>query len=195
MVEIYIARHGLTESNKKKIYMGRSEEGLSQEGAVQAKNLARSLHAIGIKRIYSSPIRRALETAQIVGTILKAPIEIEEDFKEMELGSWAGLAEEEVSRKFPDDYRLWNTRPVDLVLPNRETLGELKSRILRTILKIKGKDSEFPVLVITHVALIRCLLIHFEGLDMNLYRTIEIPNASLFGLQWDDSQPHMSRFL
>lgn len=175
--------------------MGDSEEGLSPDGVVQAEALARSLQHLGLKRIFSSPMRRALETAKIIGDFLNTPVEIENDLAEMRLGPWKGLTEEEVSRQYPEDYILWNTKPVDLVLPNRETLCDLKSRILRTILKIKENDSEFPVLVITHVALIRCLFIHFEGLDMNLYRTIEIPNVSLFRLQLDDSRPRMSRFL
>ena len=79
MVEIYFTRHGLTESNKKNIYMGDSEEGLSPDGAAQAKALARSLQDIGLKKIFSSPTKRALETSKIIGDILNIPVETEKD--------------------------------------------------------------------------------------------------------------------
>jgi len=57
MKEIYIARHGITESNKRKIYMGPSDEGLAPEGRVQSENLGGAIQYLGINRIYSSPVR------------------------------------------------------------------------------------------------------------------------------------------
>jgi len=116
--------------------MGRSQEGLAPEGIAQAENLGKSLLHLGIKRIYSSPMYRALETASIIANTLKVPLEIERDLPEMELGIWAGLTEEEVSKKFPEDYRLWNTKPANLILPGRETLAEVQDRALKAIYEV-----------------------------------------------------------
>lgn len=193
MVEIYFTRHGLTESNKKNIYMGDSEEGLSPDGAAQAKALARSLQDIGLKKIFSSPTKRALETSKIIGDILNIPVETEKDLAEMKLGPWKGLTEEEVSRKYPEDYFLWNTRPADLVLPERETLCEVQQRIIKAVARIKERSGKFPVLAVTHVTPIRSLIIYYQRLDINVYRTINIPHLSVFRLQLDGGKASISR--
>ena len=194
MIELYITRHGITESNKKKIYMGDSEEGLALDGVVQAKVLGKSLQDLGLKRIFSSPMKRALETAKIIGDILNTPVEIEDDLAEMRLGPWKGLTEEEVSRQYPDDYFLWNTRPADLVLPDRETLCDVQQRILQAIIRIKERCRKFPVLAVTHVTPIRSLIIHYQRLDINVYRTINIQNLSVFRLRLDGDEASISRF-
>jgi len=195
MAEIYIVRHGITESNKKRIYMGRSQEGLAPEGIIQAGNLGKSLLPLGIKRIYSSPMQRALETASIIANTLKVPVEIERDLAEMELGIWTGLTEQEVSKKFPDEYRLWNTRPHDLFLADREPLTEVQQRALKAIAHIKEMNDGFPVLAVTHVAIVRCLILYYQSLNLNLYRTIPVPNVSVFRLQLDGDFGRICRFL
>jgi alpha-ribazole phosphatase/probable phosphoglycerate mutase len=195
MTDIYISRHGITESNKKKIYAGRSDERLSPEGRVQTENLGRTIQCLGINRIYSSPVQRALETAQIISQILNIPVEIENELAEMKLGAWAGLTEDEVSERFLGDYQLWNTRPAELVLPERETLREIQERALRVISHINKKSDGSSVLIVTHVAIVRCLIIHYQRLDINLYRRIDVPNASVFRLQWDGDYAAISRFL
>jgi broad specificity phosphatase PhoE len=86
MAEIYIARYGLTESNKKKIYMGLSEEGLALEGQQQSEVPGRSLRSLGIDRIYSSPLRRAVETSEIINRTLYVPILLEKGLTEMRFG-------------------------------------------------------------------------------------------------------------
>lgn len=73
-MELYIARHVITESNKKRIYMGWSEEGLALEGREQAKALGQSLQSLGIQQIYSSPLRRAVKTSEMIGQLLRVPI-------------------------------------------------------------------------------------------------------------------------
>ena len=136
-----------------------------------------------------------METSEIIRRILNVPIFIGENLTKMRLGSWMGLTEDEVSKKFPDDCQLWNTRPGDLVLPDRETLSEVQKRALKAVDKIKEKTVGSPVLAVTHVAILRCLIIYFQKLDINLYRTIDIPNASVFRLRLDGDSGHITRFL
>jgi broad specificity phosphatase PhoE len=195
MLEIYIARHGTTESNKRKIYAGRGDERLAPIGMIQAETLGRSLRPLGIKKIYSSPLQRALETSQIVGNILRIPVEIEEGLTEMKLGAWTGLSEDEVDRTYPEDYKLWNSMPANLILPARETLAEVLQRVLNAISHIEKVSDGFPVLAVSHVAVIRCLFLHYQRMDMNLYKTIDVPNISVLLLQIDQGLANISRYL
>lgn len=179
----YFVRHGEIDSNVKKIYAGWSEEELTPRGRKQAIEVAKKLAHFDIDKIYTSPLRRAVQTAEIIGDFLnKAPF-IERDFKELRLGIWEGMSEEEVSKQFPEKWKIWNTRPADLVLDDREPLGELLKRVLAGMEKIRAKQEDSAILIVTHVAIIRVLLLHTRKMDLNTYRAITVPNGKIFEMQ------------
>ena len=74
-----------------------------------------------------------------------------------------------------------------------KTLSEVQKRALKAVDKIKEKTVGSPVLAVTHVAILRCLIIYFQKLDINLYRTIDIPNASVFRLRLDGDSGHITK--
>ncbi len=152
--KIYLIRHGLTESNKKRIYAGWCEEGLCKEGLNAVSEFGGKLKQFRIDKIFSSPIRRAVQTAEIIDSFLKVGIEIEEDFKEMKMGPWEGLSENEVAEKFPGDWKIWNTKPSELKRNGRETLKEVLLRALDGIKRICGLDV-FRILLFTDLSLFR----------------------------------------
>jgi len=174
--KIYLMRHGRTESNEKKIYAGWSDEVLNESGIRDVMNSGEKLGDYGIERIYSSPIERALQTAIIINQKLNKMVIVEEDFKEMKLGPWEGLSEEEVMNKYPDEWKTWNTRPSTLNMTGRENLKRLQERALRGIKKIVNSSGD-AVLIVTHVALIRVLWIYYNKLSLDDYRNIPVPNA------------------
>jgi len=181
----YLVRHGEIESNIKKIYAGWSEEGLTARGRSQAIETAKELTCFEIDQIYTSPLKRATQTAEIISNYLnKRPI-VEESFKELRLGIWEGMHEKEVARQFPEEWKIWNTRPAELVLDGRETLYELLERVLAGMRKIKLKENGSTILVVTHLAIIRVLLLHTQKMDLNLYRTIPVPNGKIFQIDDD----------
>lgn len=186
--KIYLIRHGLTVSNKKKIYAGRCEEGLCKEGLNAVSEFGGKLKQFRIDKIFSSPIRRAVQTAETIDGFLKVGIEIEENFKEMKMGPWEGLSEHEVAEKFPEEWKIWNAKPSELKMKGRETLRELLLRAMEGIKRISGLDG-FRILAVTHVALIRVLMIYYNGMNLDDYRKIDIPNGSLYLLE----NGHISR--
>lgn len=186
--KIYLIRHGLTESNKKKIYAGWCEEVLCKEGLNAISEIGRKLKQFRIDKIFSSPIRRAVQTAEIINSFLKVGIEIEENFKEMKMGPWEGLSENEVAEKYPEEWKIWNTKPSELKMKERETLRELLLRAMEGIKRISGLDGS-RIIAVTHVALIRVLMIYYNNLSLDNYRKIDVPNGSLYMLE----NRHISR--
>ena len=176
-------RHCEIESNVKKIYAGWSEEELTSRGRNQAIEATKRLARFDIDKIYTSPLRRTVQTSEIIGDFLKKTPCIEKDFKELRLGIWEGMSEEEVSKQFPEKWSVWNTRPAELVLDNRETLGELLQRVLSGMGRIRAELEEATVLIVTHVAIIRVLLLYTRKMHQNLYRTIPVPNGKIFKIQ------------
>jgi len=181
MRKIFFVRHGSIKSNKLKIYAGWSNEELDSEGIKQAHEVGKLLSQYPIKAIYSSPIKRAIQTAEIISTYLpNVNIVIEENLKEMKLGPWEGLSEDEIAKKYPEQFKLWNTKPAELKLPNRETLFMVRDRAIKAIKNMLSDNHSGDLIAVTHVAIIRCLYLHYNNLDLNLYKKIDVPNASIF---------------
>jgi len=193
-MEIYLMRHGLTESNIRKIYAGRSDEGLVGMkkglwdmdygvGIEGIRNIGKKMLGLEIEKIYSSPIRRAVQTAEIIDGFLDVGVEVEENLKEMRLEPWKGLSEEEVAERFPEEWKVWNTEPSKLNVDGRETLKEVQLRALEAVKRIYGCLDYSKVLAVTHVALIRLLMIYYNEMNMDDYRKIDVKNGAVFLLR------------
>ena len=179
-------RHGEIPSNVNKVYAGRSPEQLTKKGVQQAQDVSEKLLEYEVDAIYSSPIQRALQTAQIISEKKGLALRIEEAFREIEMGPWEGMSEEDVGTRYPDEWNIWNSDPAELRMEGRETLEELLSRVLAGIRKIK--DSGDNVVIVTHVAIIRVILLWHSNKDLNLYKTILVPNAEIFEIDLDGCQ-------
>lgn len=182
-MRFYCIRHGETESNLKRIYAGWSDGPLTSRGRQQARGAVQQLIPLGIEAIYCSPLRRTMETATIIGSFFGIKPVPEESFKELRMGPWEGKSEDQIIRECPREWQTWSNRPMELVLAGREPLGELLERTLRGLEKLRAEERGENLLIVTHVAIIRVLLLHFQGLDLNLYRTLHIPNCKVFSLK------------
>lgn len=177
---LLLVRHGEIPSNIKKLYAGKSTEGLTDKGVCQVIKTAEKLNGFKVHALYSSPIRRALQTAEIIGKEIRKDIMIEDAFREMELGPWEGLSEYDVARMYSVEWAEWQNRPAELKLPGRETLEELQYRVLKGMQNIYQNSIDCNVVIVTHVAVIRVLLLWHAKESLNLYKTIHVPNAEIF---------------
>jgi len=184
-MNLTLVRHGEILSNVKKIYAGRSPEGLTDEGRKQALEVATQLEDQNIEALYSSPIRRAVETAETIGNAIGKEIILEPAFREMEMGPWEGLSEVDIAQNYSREWNIWNSRPAELKIPGRETLEELLKRVLKGIYGLKDAKKRTNIVIVTHVAVIRVLLLWHAGEMLNLYKTIHVPNAQLFQITVD----------
>jgi len=166
-----------------KFYAGWSDEALNLHGRQQAYQLGKILATRGVGIIYTSPLRRAIETAEIIAQITKAPIIKEEGFIEMKMGPWEGKSEEQIAAMFPGEWDLWKRKPAELKLPGRETLDQLLERVLKTLSLIKKRKHSGNIVIVTHYAVIRVIILYVQGKDLNLYKTIIIPNCVPFELE------------
>jgi broad specificity phosphatase PhoE len=183
---IYLVRHGITKSNKLKIYAGWNEEELDEEGVLQVEKLGKKIKSWSIPQIYTSPIKRAIQTAHIINKYIRAEFIIEPDLIEMKLGAWEGMSEEQVALTYPREYKIWITKPAELKLNGRESLESVQERSVRTVNKILSSDLNKKFLIVTHVAIIRSLILFFKGFNLNQYKRIHVPNASIFEFKFQE---------
>lgn len=176
-MRLFLVRHGRTASNVARVYAGRSDEPLDEAGRAQAREAAERLAAEGVAALYSSPLRRARETAEIMASVLGADVTVDAALTEMALGPWEGLSEDEVARRFPREWALWMDRPSRLRLPGRETLDDVLRRVLPFLERIRLAHAGEAVAVVSHHAPIRVAMIHQDGGDLDRYRAASVANG------------------
>src|SRR4030042_1498004 len=100
MTEIILARHGETEWNVEEIFRGRIDIELNETGIRQAELLAEYLSGVKIEAIYSSPLKRALKTAEMIASYHQLGVEIASGLIDLDYGKWQGLPHQEVKDKY-----------------------------------------------------------------------------------------------
>jgi broad specificity phosphatase PhoE len=190
-VDFYVIRHGQSEGNAGKILQGRGEYTLSETGRAQAAERGRLLKSLlaahgGEYRplFFSSPQRRAAETAQIITAEAGLPEpEFFEDLMEMELGIWTGKNWDEVKNNEPSLWQGFRARSWDAI-PGAETSAVLYERSLRVWAALRDTAKEqgaAAVFVVTHGGLIQWLLKTTLGCK-SWFPLFPISNCGLFKL-------------
>ncbi|MEM3101657.1 MAG: histidine phosphatase family protein [Candidatus Nitrosotenuis sp.] len=179
-MNIFLVRHGEVLSNLRKVYAGKSPEPLTERGRRQAYEAGERLKSFNIDALYTSPVKRAVETAMIIGEVTGKEYIVMDEFREMELGPWEGLSEDEIARLYPKEWRIWQEKPAELLMNGRETLNGVLMRALKGMEKVCKDREKGNSIIVTHVAIIRVLLLWRKGETLNHYKTLQIPNCEVF---------------
>ncbi len=192
MLVVKLIRHGESEFNRAGIIQGHTNSPLSETGRRQAHATGRWLLEEGICAIYTSPLKRAFETASIIGEHLGlVPVKVDE-LKEIGLGVWEGRAIEDVRREDPKNLRLWFTQPTRAKIPGAEPLEAFQKRVVEALHRIASAHPEGQVALVTHGGVISAILAYVLGLSMNNIWRIRLDNASVSEVVWGHPLPKVS---
>lgn len=145
-------------------FLGLSDPGLDASGRRDASHLASQLGAFADASIVSSPARRALETAELLG--LSEPV-IEDGFREIDFGAWEGLTLEEVAERDPLGSAAFDRGDID-GFPGGESVASVQQRTTEALIRHRSPD----LVVITHATVIRILVAALLGLPVARYRAL-----------------------
>lgn len=168
---IVLVRHGETDWNRERRFQGHADVPLNDEGRRQARELADRLADETYAAAYSSPLRRAIETAQILASQLRFEVEPRDGLKEVDVGSWSGLTTTEVESRFPEGFRRWS-RDWSGGWTDGETYDELGRRVVADLLAIAKRHPSERVLAVTHGGAIRAVLAAIAGLSFESGRAV-----------------------
>lgn len=177
--EIILTRHGKTKANLENRFAGRSNEPLHQQGVEQLAGVAARLIDRGLSTILAGPLSRTTQSAEIIGKATGVPIHSREAFNEIDLPHWDGLTKQEITDQFGRQYPTWLSAPHDFMVPECETLAQVQKRAVGEIESIFGHHEGKTVIVVSHLIVIRCLILHYRRQPINDFRNIKIDNASL----------------
>ncbi len=183
MLKLLLVRHGETDWNRDRRIMGRQEIGLNETGRLQALSLQEALARFPVDAVYSSPVCRARETAQILVEARGLSIAYDERLVEIHYGDWVGKTFEEV-RAFPD-YIPYFKRLETPVAPNGETLYQVRDRALDFVRQIQRSHPNQTVIAVSHADWIKCLLMEFLGIPYGNIWKFRIDNVSVSLLECD----------
>ena len=169
-MEVYLTRHGETEWNQRAVLCGRSDIALSRKGEIQAEILADKLKEKGITIILTSPLKRARQTAEIIGEKLNIPIQTEELLVEQDFGNFEEYSMQE---KMCLEYRKNFFKP----FPEGESVIMVTYRALQLIEKIKETMEEQKVLLVSHGAFGRVFHACVKGVSNEEYHKIQFENC------------------
>jgi len=185
LMKIILIRHGQTQWNKEEIFRGRSDIPLDDVGIKQAKAITKRLSSSGIKAVYSSPLKRALETAQIIAKRFNLKVKVVDDLIDFDFGKWQGLSLEEVQKQFPETYQKWLKEPHLANIPNGENLDTVRQRVSKALNKIlKGQQDN--VAVVSHRVINKLLILAALSLDNFYFWQIKQDVGAISVLDYED---------
>lgn len=149
-------RHGETEWNRENRFQGHADPPLNEAGRAQAREVAERLAAEPVAALYTSPLRRARETAIVIAKRLNLEARVADALMEVDVGSWSGLTRSEVEVRFPRGYRQW--LEFSHGWDDGETYDDLGRRVVDGLLRIADEHADESVLAVTHGGPIRSAL-------------------------------------
>lgn len=164
MTILILARHGETDWNRENRFQGHADPPLNAVGRAQSVELAEALAGEPIARVYTSPLRRARQTAELVTERLGVEIESHEALREIDVGSWTGLTRDEVAERFPEGYARWLERAPH-GFEDGETYEELAARVIPAVRSLATVHPSATLLIVTHGGPSRVVQAHAAGID------------------------------
>jgi len=175
-MELILVRHGETLFNRERKVQGIADIELNDTGLRQAHQLALSLKDHEIHQIYSSPLRRAYQTAEAINQFHDVPIHRRSGLMEMDVGDFEGLSFQELRANEKDFLQRWIADPAMTKMPNGESIIELQERAWNAIGDIILEAEN--ALVVSHNFTIAAILCKIKCVDLSQFRNFCVETAS-----------------
>jgi probable phosphoglycerate mutase len=157
--------------------------GLSEKGRAEAANQAERLAGEKIEAIYSSPMQRTRETAEILSERLGLPIRHREDVIEIDYGEWTGLTFDEILRD--ERWQKWSRSRSIAAVPGGESWRQVQERVVGALFDLHRGHPDGSVAIVSHGDVIRAALLFALGMPLDFYSRLEVAFASLSTIRLD----------
>jgi broad specificity phosphatase PhoE len=145
---------------------------LSAEARSQAEQLAKALAPVDLAAVYTSSLRRALETAAPIAALHGLSPSIHEGLREIDLGELEGQRYDDLERGRPELFRDWMEDPTGVSFPKGESFAELRTRALAAAEEIRERHHGFTTALVAHGGVTRAIIA----------ASLEVPDHALFRL-------------
>lgn len=185
MTRIILVRHGQTAWNREDLIRGQVDVHLDETGLAQAAATATRIAAEWKPvALYSSPLRRALQTAHLIADRLGLEVRTVAGFNDMNFGQWQGLSYTEVRQRWPEMSQAWLRTPHTVTFPNGESLAQVRQRGMSALHQVIKQHPDHDVVIVGHTVLNRVLLCAALGLDDSHHWRIGQDTCAVNMIEW-----------
>ena len=148
---LIFVRHGETDWNREKRFQGgNSDVPLSLVGERQSRLIAHALLRENVKIVFSSPLKRARDTAEIISVVNQIPLEVLPELRELNFGIYEGKLESELEREFGEEYLKWRDSNYTLAPPEGESLADAAERVKKILETVEPHLTHGSVVICAH---------------------------------------------
>jgi len=180
---IHLVRHGEHNMAGRKLPGRTPGVGLSERGRGEIAIVAECLATENAAAIYSSPLQRTRESAEIIGARLGLPVNFHDELIELDFGEWTGATYDEI--RADPRWQRWSTHRHLATIPGGESMRHVQRRAVDALLGIAERHPDDTVIAVSHGDVIRSTLLFFLGMPLDHYTRIEIALASISTLRFD----------
>ncbi len=193
-MKLYLLRHGESEGNKAGKFRGRMDYPLTENGKIQAEAAGQYLKDIDFEAVYSSPMKRAMQTAEAVCSAAGIDYSISEYFNNIELGEWEGKEKALIRKTYPLEWQKWINDPESLSVNGMESIEDIKNRVREGIELIRESHSG-NVLIVSHRAVIKPLIAELLGIERPSFWRVHVFAAAVSVMEWREPTGWIMRHL
>jgi broad specificity phosphatase PhoE len=177
--QILLVRHGETAWNASEVFRGQIDVPLNENGIKQAQLLGKYLSKKKIDVIYSSPLQRAMETAEAIADGRSLEINVAPALIDMNFGEWQGLTVTEVKRRFSEVYKSWLETPAETIIPTGESLEDVRNRAYAFLRDAIVKHAGMNIVLVSHRVILKVLICALLGIGNAGFYNIRLDTAGI----------------
>ncbi|MDE2294551.1 MAG: histidine phosphatase family protein [Gammaproteobacteria bacterium] len=190
-MRLLFVRHAPTDWNREGRYQGRTDTPIGETGLREARRIAETLRGVAVDLVVTSPLRRALETAEVIAAALGGVRRLVDGrLVEISFGDWEGFTQEEIRARWPTALRAWKRTPQAARFPGGESLHDLERR-LRDFLRTppwRGEGCVRNVVAVSHAGPIRLARLLAERRSLAEFREVPVVGGIAQEFRWSASE-------
>lgn len=189
MTTFFFVRHGVTAHTGHKLSGWLPDIHLTEEGRSQAEVIADSLSDVPFKAVYSSPIERTLETAEVIAAHHELKVRTRPSLGEVRHGRWTDRSFKSLRRT-----KLWSSVqrwPSGIRFPDGETFLDVHKRAVDEVERIRIEHPGETICVVSHADVIKLIAAHYLGMHIDLFQRLVVGPASITIIAIADDGPRV----
>lgn len=148
--QVYLVRHGRTMLNAEGRFRGRLDPPLDDVGYLDAARAAHELKDAGLVAVYTSPLRRAAQTAKFVASAANVRCVVEPALIDLDQGVWQGLTAAEARKHDPEEFRRFREAPDIATPPGGEALKDVERRVTEALRRLSARHAGAPIAAVSN---------------------------------------------
>ena len=201
-MKLILIRHGETYWNhERRVQGGDSDIELNDTGLEQARKLAAFLENEPITAILSSPLQRAIATAEVIASHHQLPVEVDQGLRELKVGELEGMSVSNLSTTFSQFLMQWWQEGGPMKLPNGESLVELQQRAWKAVERLLEKHEINPghsegttVIIVSHYFVTLAIILKALNLPLDCFTKFKIDLGGVSILEFRDYEARLVAF-